>query len=141
MAYVALKRSPGPGGVMREPGDHMPEAQHWRNAHLWLEHKWIKEVPDAEIKKGRWTEYAKYCTSLGLPKAEAVVQPKVEVAAVEVKAEETVDVDDLEPLERLEAKTKTQLFEMIELLGLDVPHYANKPTMIEAIIDSDGGGE
>lgn len=63
MAYVALKRQPGPGGVVRQPGDHMPEADAWRNPKLWVDTGHVLWVPNADIQDGRWKDFREFAMS------------------------------------------------------------------------------
>jgi hypothetical protein len=74
MAFVALKQmkvAKEDGTIeQRQPGDLVPEASKWINPRVWIEGKWLKEIPDAEVSK------------YGAPAAAEVVEEKAAVAEV-----------------------------------------------------------
>lgn len=129
MAYVALKRWKG-----REPGEAVPEAAGWKNPKPWVDFGWVKEVPDAEIKNGRWVNFVPPGgRKAPAPPAPPKPEPKPAPEAIVPEAPKPT------AKQLLEAKTKAQLLEIADELGIDTIGSASKKReMVEAILESGG---
>lgn len=126
MAYVALKRWDNGGGKITTPGDVVPDAHAWRGLRNWERRGWVRNVADAEIKNGRWVNWA-------APPPIGGVAPKPEPAVEEDKTPGTL-------FEDLADCTKAVLVEIADELGVDYDSASKKAVIVEAIIAHDAEG-
>jgi hypothetical protein len=135
MPYIALKTFDAPGGGKRRPGDVVPEAETWRNPQAWIGSHHVKWVSDDEIENGRWRHYEAFAGG-------RAVAPSA-VAAAPAKPAAKPAIAPAPPLEQpkltkrdLSTKTKDELIEIAEGLGVSVDPSMLKSEIIGAILDA-----
>lgn len=98
MGWIALKRQKVQRGgrvVEVQPGDPIPEAEHWPNRPAWIRRGYIRETKDTPAVKAASVSVS--------------VKPPKKVKAKKVAPVETTEPVVIEKVEEAEEKPKTKL--------------------------------
>ena len=144
MAYIALKKFKGDGLM---PGDLIPNIEQWQRIAPWENQGWIKEVPDSEIKDGKWSKWGtqaakgflrggvktgNHTPGMEKPKAEAKPEPKAETTKAEPKVKEPTN--EAEARKLMSGWSKKELTVMAREFDLDVGITTGKNALVKLLL-------